>query len=207
MEKISCEVVCDLLPLYCDGIASQDSRALVEEHLRDCKACAGVLEKMKKEYRFSEAGEPEREAVVKDMASAWERSVKRSFSKGVLLAGLICALLFGAYWSLTRLILVDVPGVEIEAAVTEVTDERVKLSFTVTNGNRVSRSYTEVTEDGKCYVIFRQALLAEGNGGGENWTGAYELSRIRTLESGEPVRVKEIYCGGEKDGVLVWREE
>ena len=29
MEKITCEVIADLLPLYCDEVCSQDSRRLV----------------------------------------------------------------------------------------------------------------------------------------------------------------------------------
>jgi hypothetical protein len=37
--KISCEIIQDLLPLYAEGIASEDSRKLVEEHLSECPSC------------------------------------------------------------------------------------------------------------------------------------------------------------------------
>ena len=39
MADITCEVVKDLLPLYVDGILSEDSRILVEEHLAVCPSC------------------------------------------------------------------------------------------------------------------------------------------------------------------------
>lgn len=37
--NLSCEVVMDLLPLYIDGLASEDSAELVKEHLRICPNC------------------------------------------------------------------------------------------------------------------------------------------------------------------------
>jgi len=37
--NISCEIIRDLLPLYVDDVCSDDSRELVEHHLRDCESC------------------------------------------------------------------------------------------------------------------------------------------------------------------------
>ena len=47
--KISCNVIEDLLPLYVDEAASEDSRQLVEEHLKGCPSCRKMLEEIKKE--------------------------------------------------------------------------------------------------------------------------------------------------------------
>ena len=41
---MTCEVIRDLLPLYADGVASQESRALVEEHIRTCDECRALYE-------------------------------------------------------------------------------------------------------------------------------------------------------------------
>ena len=41
--KISCEVIQDLLPLYVDQICSENSKCLVEEHLRECEKCRNVI--------------------------------------------------------------------------------------------------------------------------------------------------------------------
>ena len=35
--NMKCEVIRDLLPLYVDGVASEESRALIEEHLNTCE--------------------------------------------------------------------------------------------------------------------------------------------------------------------------
>ena len=46
--KISCNIIRDLLPLYAEDLASDDTRAMVDEHLCDCEACQNVLNTMKK---------------------------------------------------------------------------------------------------------------------------------------------------------------
>ena len=45
--KTDCEVVRDLLPLYADDACSEKSRSLVEEHLRECPECAGLLDRLR----------------------------------------------------------------------------------------------------------------------------------------------------------------
>lgn len=44
--KISCNVIRDLLPLYAEDLASEDTRSLVDEHLCDCEDCAKALNSM-----------------------------------------------------------------------------------------------------------------------------------------------------------------
>ena len=45
--KYNCEVVQDLLPLYTDGICSDASRQMVEEHLQECTVCEKIAKQMK----------------------------------------------------------------------------------------------------------------------------------------------------------------
>ena len=42
--KTPCSVIQDLLPLYTEDLAGEESRALVEEHLEECEACKQTLE-------------------------------------------------------------------------------------------------------------------------------------------------------------------
>ena len=37
--KTSCNIIEDLLPLYVDDMVSEDSRQLIEGHLKTCPAC------------------------------------------------------------------------------------------------------------------------------------------------------------------------
>ena len=45
--KISCNIIRDLLPLYAEDLASEDTRLLVEEHLCDCETCSWELDSVK----------------------------------------------------------------------------------------------------------------------------------------------------------------
>lgn len=47
MDKISCSVVKDLLPLYVDGVLTEESCKLVKNHIDGCSACKVQYEKMK----------------------------------------------------------------------------------------------------------------------------------------------------------------
>ena len=42
MEKINCNVIQDILPLYIDNVVSDDTKELVEEHLQNCEICQRV---------------------------------------------------------------------------------------------------------------------------------------------------------------------
>lgn len=48
MNNTNCEIIRDLIPLYDEKLCSAESAALVEEHIKTCAACQGVLEKLPK---------------------------------------------------------------------------------------------------------------------------------------------------------------
>ncbi|MDO4167133.1 MAG: DUF4825 domain-containing protein [Eubacteriales bacterium] len=45
-DKIPCEMIQDLLPLYIDGLTHDSTAGLVEEHLMECKACQEIYGRM-----------------------------------------------------------------------------------------------------------------------------------------------------------------
>ena len=45
--KKECEMINDLLPLYIDGVCSEESKKLVEEHMKTCDSCRKTAEQMK----------------------------------------------------------------------------------------------------------------------------------------------------------------
>lgn len=47
--KITCDVIQDLMPSYVDGLLSEDSKALVEEHMGTCQECRKMFETMTEE--------------------------------------------------------------------------------------------------------------------------------------------------------------
>ena len=47
MEKMNCNVIYDLLPVYLDGLCSEESKQIIEEHVKECEMCRKNLEDMK----------------------------------------------------------------------------------------------------------------------------------------------------------------
>lgn len=46
--KYPCDIIQDLLPLYLDGVCSEESKRAVEEHLPECSACRELYDAMQK---------------------------------------------------------------------------------------------------------------------------------------------------------------
>ncbi len=67
MDKITCNVIGDLLPLYADDVVSEDTKGLVEGHLAECEECAEKYAQMKREIDEDirlKAAEAERSALL-----------------------------------------------------------------------------------------------------------------------------------------------
>ena len=45
--RYKCAMIADLLPLYADGVCSEDSKKAVEAHLLECESCRNALEQMR----------------------------------------------------------------------------------------------------------------------------------------------------------------
>ena len=49
MKEIKCTIIQDVLPLYMDGVVSQDTKEMVEGHLEHCDQCQKEYESMKRD--------------------------------------------------------------------------------------------------------------------------------------------------------------
>ncbi len=97
--KISCEIIKDLLPLYIDGVCSNDSKEAIEEHISDCDNCKAELQAMQIALPAggTERNLQEAEAV-KRLSEKWKYGMTKSTIKGVLIAtGIFAALLIIAH--------------------------------------------------------------------------------------------------------------
>lgn len=82
--KYPCEIVRDLMPLYLDGIASGQSRQMVDEHLSACKACSALFSQMKNNELEIEVKEEKTDVIAR------QRKVfkRKSALAGSVLAGI-----------------------------------------------------------------------------------------------------------------------
>ena len=86
-----CEVIRDLLPLYADQICSEDTHALIEDHLRTCPQCREILENLR--YSSQEVSEErikETELARRIMKKARRKVWLRSITALVLTLLIVC---------------------------------------------------------------------------------------------------------------------
>ena len=89
---MNCEIVRDLLPLYADGLCSEESRKAMEEHLKTCRECRELLAQVQETAKTApvDAEAPAAEAtgegdVLRDISREWKRQKRRSWRRGILL--------------------------------------------------------------------------------------------------------------------------
>ena len=99
MSEVTCNTIQDILPLYVDGVVSDDTRKLVSEHLEHCPDCQKKYEGMKKEVSIPIENNPEpllqfRKAVAKGKKGAF----RKGFLIAIVFACICAAVIFGALY-------------------------------------------------------------------------------------------------------------
>ena len=81
MNKITCNVIKDILPLYIDGVVSEDTQKIVDEHLAECSLCRDEMNKLKKTLVIPTNEEIQQETVnvLEKSISSIERTVVKKF--------------------------------------------------------------------------------------------------------------------------------
>ena len=111
-SEISCDVVLDLVAIYKDGYASEDTRTLVRSHLRSCPACRRLYA----EYRVSQdvrAAVPDLPALPENGYTALARDMRshQMLSNAAMIGVMALSAMVGA-WSLMKLISSDEEGAQ-----------------------------------------------------------------------------------------------
>lgn len=157
--KITCDVIQDLMPSYIDGILSEDSKALVEEHMGTCQECRKMLEIMKEEQgkeqnqmRSSAASGAQRragEAENTGSAAALKKIRRKLIIRRVLTAAvaviltLIAAAAGYNHWYFNE-----------KYMTLENSGMYVKNNRLYSSNNLINRMKVQYTEDGKTEFVY-----------------------------------------------------
>lgn len=90
--KVSCEIIKDLIPLYHDGVCSDDSRVMIEGHLLECDSCKAELQAMDEVLFINNKDQNLHEAeAVKKLSRRWKKGMMKSLLKGVVITIIVIA--------------------------------------------------------------------------------------------------------------------
>ena len=177
--NLSCEVIQDLLPLYHDGVCSEESRKIVEEHIATCAACKDVLHGLREETAPDAV---EAVGALKTIGTAWKRTTKKALTKGLLIAFLICGIFFGSFVLATQWNFIEISTHAMEVAeIYQLQDGRIIYRLDVPDGLYCSEWKFVYTEDGGMYKIPFNALINTA------WLQGFEstLGKYQMIDPGE----------------------
>ena len=82
---MKCKIICDLLPMYIDEVCSDETKEVVEEHLKTCSECRREYEQMKAEISLNEAEDlDEKELMKKGKETMMEYVKDKVYRKWIL---------------------------------------------------------------------------------------------------------------------------
>ena len=155
MNIYDCEVIQDLFPSYIDGLTSEKTNAVIEEHLADCEKCRKVLASMKGETGMK----PEMTPDEKKEIDFLKKNKKRNL--GILMGSIIGAIFLVLFTMAVRLFTIGNKNANDWRAINLNVDGN-ELDFTAVptgSGNAVAGLYyTE--EDGVLTVQARTVLVS-----------------------------------------------
>lgn len=201
MKFLPCELIQDILPLYHDGVCSDTSRKLVDNHLESCEKCKSLLQGMNDEIQMPKLDADE----IKPL-----RSIKRRWRKKNWLMGILIGLLVIFAWAeLTQNPTVKIAPEEFEITnVVQLSNGMYYLEY------RIPYDYNGIcadllrTEDGAVYLQEYRPLLARRDK--EDGIVRDELIEPEThrTDNGEYIPMTAFYLGTpDGDKVLLWSAE
>lgn len=93
--NLPCDTVMDLLPLYCDGEASEASAEAVKEHLKSCPDCSRAYKRYRETLRLETSAYPAADAEEVDYRDRYlvlsEKIAKKRLLVALTVAAYVCA--------------------------------------------------------------------------------------------------------------------
>lgn len=159
MEKMSCNVINDLLPLYKDGLCSNESKQMIEEHIESCEECKKFLERIKIDFSFEADTDVE---IIKQVKRRIH--IEKIVIACVTLFVLISLLLVGSsYMMFSQVSMKDV----IQAENVRVEEDDNGDVWLVRSGNAIHASHVigeHYTEDGQLVMGMGEVEVADYEG-------------------------------------------
>ena len=181
MRDLSCDVIRDLLPAVADELASEDTKALVKEHIEQCAACRAALDAMRAPSPAPTADEKEIDYLKKTRKKGWR----------AVIASMLAVLMLCAAGLALRAFVIGFDG-DPAWLMSEVTAEGTHLALRCSPNDSAGAvgKLRFSDEDGVVTVNARRVLVSPLHRG----------SAEETYEATEPIRRVVV------NGRVVWDE-
>lgn len=209
--KLPCGLVQDVLPLYHDGVCSDESKVLVAEHLKECAKCSAMLTALDSEIDVS-ALETNAAKPLTAISKEWKKSKLRAWCKGIVVTVIVFAILLGGFAALTqwKCLAVTTNGATV-AEIYQLKDGRIVYKLDAPNSDWCWTFNFEETVDGRCYKTPVRSIVEMNENNG--LTSA--LAEYMIIDPNENNAVAQVlgkphitkwYIGKPDDAILIYEE-
>lgn len=202
--KLPCKTIEDLLPLYHDGVCSEESRRLVDEHIEGCEKCRKILDALSGEPEVSYVNDS---APLKSIQEELDKSMAKSYRKGIAIACVVCLCLGFLFYSLTQFRVVPVSADLLEVTeVSQLSDGSIAFHLYVNDNKTLRECDLSVTDDGALYFTPIHAVLEAPR---KSDFGLFNQDHWISIEYQENFRkmdINSLYIGPVGKGILIWKE-
>ena len=209
MKDIHCAVIKDLLPLYYDGVCSEETRMLIEEHMGSCNECKKELESLHATIEIPPIEREHRkqdEKMIRKMASSLQKVRKKALYKGIGMTALIGLLMFCVYYSLFEW---DIQPVQRDnfniSNVAQLSNGHIVYRVDYLDEYDVMRVKYSLDEEGNFYMTPLRPIVKlkrERPIGDENVAFTLQVNE----ENWDNREIKALYYGSPGDAVLIWKK-
>lgn len=202
--KLPCEMIQDLLPLYHDGVCSEVSKTVVQEHLKGCNSCTGFLKAMDAEIQIPKL-EAEEKQPLKAIQTRWKKHIWRN---GICIGLAVFLVFLAGWWGLTQWCVIPLTGEDYVAECYQLSSGYIYIGLRWNYGGTELTSEAEYTETGDAYYYRLRPILAQNEEISVSLPEEcfYFLPEDRKgfLDNGELVEVTAVYAGTPENAVLLW---
>ena len=203
--KLPCNVILDLLPLYCDQVCSPETQELVEEHLAECSSCTMALRSLKEELPV-----PKQDIESTNILKNIKKELHTKEIKWTLIVvGILIIYMFAEFFLTSRFVPVSTDDMNI-TQVSYSADGIIGFHLTMLNDEDFEFATVEYSpEDGALYIAPHSTIIDSVHDEDQDYfyynpnnSSVYTYPHWATIDG----PVKQIYIGTAKDSSLVWEE-
>lgn len=209
MKEIQCAVIKDLLPLYYDGVCSEETRKLAEEHIASCIECKRDLESLNTTIEIpiiEIQNRKQDEKMIRKMAYSLKKMRKKALYKGVGITAIISLFIFCIYFSLFLWNIQPVKSDNFKISdVSQLNNGHIVYSVDFLDEYDVMRVKYSLDEEGNFYMTPLRPIVKLKI---ERPIGdAHEEFILQANEENwNNKEIKALYYGSPDDAVLIWEK-
>jgi hypothetical protein len=209
-NKVSCEIIKDMLPLYYDEVCSGDSKKMVEEHLSKCNNCKMELENIKDEIHIPKNNMIENRTdsnVIKNISTSWKKLRLKSFIKGGIISALLLTAIILGYIGLFKWEITSVATDVVEIRdISEIEDGKIVYYAEIIDGYSLNKIKYDMDREGNLYITPLRPIIKKEALPPYALEKGYDFIDIKEQEIFRGKDIRTIYYGTPKDKILIWEK-